>query len=88
MSPTRVALFDLDHTLLPIDSDHAWGEFTIGLGWVDAVDYKQKNDAFYTQYQNGTLDIHAYIRFATAAVCRQGAIKSIAAHEDFMRLSS
>ncbi len=81
----RIALFDLDHTLLPIDSDHAWGEFTIGLGWVDAADYKHRNDAFYAQYQAGTLDIQAYIRFATAAVCRQGATNSIAAHEDFMR---
>jgi hypothetical protein len=81
----RIALFDLDHTLLPIDSDHAWGEFTIGLGWVDAADYKHRNDGFYAQYQAGTLDIHAYIRFATAAVCRQGAANSIAAHEDFMR---
>ena len=24
----RLALFDLDHTLLPIDSDYAWGVFT------------------------------------------------------------
>ena len=23
----KLALFDLDHTLIPIDSDHAWGEF-------------------------------------------------------------
>ena len=32
-----LCLFDLDHTLLPIDSDHAWGEFMISLGWVDAA---------------------------------------------------
>jgi HAD superfamily hydrolase (TIGR01490 family) len=82
---TRIALFDLDHTLLPIDSDHAWGEFTIGRGWVDPVEFKRRNDDFYAQYQAGTLDVHAYMRFATAAICQQGAINSIAAHEDFMR---
>ena len=35
-------LFDLDHTLLPIDSDHAWGDFTVELGWVDAVDFARR----------------------------------------------
>jgi HAD superfamily hydrolase (TIGR01490 family) len=83
----HIALFDLDHTLLPIDSDHAWGEFTIARGWVDGVEFKSRNDAFYAQYQAGTLDIHAYIRFATAAIRQQGAINSIAAHEGFMRVT-
>lgn len=31
----RLALFDLDHTLLPLDSDYEWGEFTIRIGWND-----------------------------------------------------
>lgn len=84
---TRIALFDLDHTLLPIDSDHAWGEFTMAQGWVDALDFKRQNDAFYEQYKAGTLDVHAYVRFATEAVRRQGATNSIAAHADFMRAS-
>lgn len=82
---TRVALFDLDHTLIPMDSDHAWGEFTTALGWTDAGEFKRQNDAFYAQYQDGTLDIRAYARFAIAAVVRAGAAKSIAAHADFMR---
>ena len=33
----RLALFDLDHTLLPIDSDYAWGVFTQEIGWTDPV---------------------------------------------------
>ena len=28
----RLVLFDLDHTLLPIDSDFEWGEFTQRIG--------------------------------------------------------
>lgn len=80
----NVALFDLDHTLLPIDSDYAWGEFTIARGWVDPVEFKRDNDAFYAQYQAGTLDVRSYVRFATAAIRRQGATNSIAAHADFM----
>ena len=33
----KIALFDLDHTLIPIDSDYEWGEFTIALGWCDGA---------------------------------------------------
>ncbi len=84
-APLGVALFDLDHTLLPIDSDHAWGEFTIQRGWVDPVAFKRQNDAFYAQYQAGTLDVHDYVRFATQAICKRGATESIAAHAEFMR---
>ena len=80
----RVALFDLDHTLIPIDSDYEWGEFTISLGWCDATEFKRRNAEFFDQYRAGTLDIHDYVRFATQAIREQGATKSIAAHTRFM----
>jgi HAD superfamily hydrolase (TIGR01490 family) len=81
---TSLCLFDLDHTLLPLDSDHAWGEFMIGLGWVDEVTFRRANDSFYAQYQAGTLDIHAYIEFATEALRRYSAAECAAAHAQFM----
>lgn len=81
----KLTLFDLDHTLLPIDSDYAWGVFTSTIGWTDAVDFKQRNDEFFAHYQAGTLDIREYVRFATAAVREQGAIKAQAAHVQFMK---
>ena len=81
----KVALFDLDHTLIPIDSDYAWGEFTILLGWCEATEFQRRNAEFFEQYRAGTLDIHHYVRFATQAIREQGATKSIAAHVKFMR---
>jgi len=80
----KIALFDLDHTLIPFDSDYAWGEFTVSLGWCEAVEFKRRNTEFFEQYRAGTLDIHAYVRFATEALRMQGDIKSIAAQVDFM----
>lgn len=80
----KLALFDLDHTLIPIDSDYEWGEFTIALGWCDATEFKRRNVEFFEQYRAGTLDVHEYVRFATQAIRTQGAIKSEAAHARFM----
>ncbi len=80
----RVALFDLDHTLLPIDSDYEWGVFTTTIGWTDPVEFARRNDAFLAQYQAGTLDIHDYVRFATEAVCLHGVQAATAAHAQFM----
>jgi HAD superfamily hydrolase (TIGR01490 family) len=62
----RLALFDLDGTLIPQDSDHAFGEFIIGLGWADEHEFRSRNDGFFQDYQQGRLDIHAYVDFATA----------------------
>jgi len=89
MGPTRatikVTLFDLDHTLLPIDSDHAWGVFTTRIGWTDPVAFAQRNEDFYLHYQAGTLDVHDYVRFATQAVRERGEQAAHAARVDFMR---
>ena len=81
----KLALFDLDQTLLPLDSDQSWGEFTLKLGWVDAHSFKQRNDGFYADYNAGCLDIHAYVRFATEAIRQQGVAAASVAHQAFMR---
>lgn len=85
MSKPRVTFFDLDHTLLPIDSDYAWGEFTQAIGWTDPVEFKRRNDAYYEHYLAGTLDIHDYVRFAVDAVRVRGEAAYHDAHARFMR---
>jgi HAD superfamily hydrolase (TIGR01490 family) len=62
----NLALFDLDGTLIPKDSDHAFGEFAITLGWADAATFRRRNDGFYEDYLAGRLDIAAYVDFATS----------------------
>jgi HAD superfamily hydrolase (TIGR01490 family) len=81
----RVTLFDLDHTLLPIDSDYSWGEHTQRIGWTDPVEFKRRNDAFYAHYIAGTLDVHDYVRFAVEAIRMRGHEAYVQAHERFMR---
>ncbi|WP_024901757.1 histidinol-phosphatase [Robbsia andropogonis] len=81
---TRLALFDLDHTLIPTDSDHAWGRFMIQLGLVDPVQFQRDNERFYEDYKNGCLDIHAYLRVALAPLTRHSRDELDAWHARFM----
>lgn len=81
----NLCLFDLDETLIPLDSDHEWGEFVIRLGWVEEASFRRRNDAFYAQYKAGRLDIHAYIAFATEPLRERGPAAAAAAHAQFMR---
>jgi HAD superfamily hydrolase (TIGR01490 family) len=80
----NLTLFDLDGTLLPGDSDHAFGEFCIRLGWADPVQFKQRNDGFYADYQAGTLDIHAYVDFVTRPWRDRGATELARAMDRFL----
>ena len=56
----KLALFDLDHTLLNTDSDYSWGEFLVNEGLVDPIRHRQMNDQFYEDYKAGQLDPIAY----------------------------
>jgi len=78
-------LFDLDHTLLPIDSDQSWGRFTTQVGWTSKDDFLLKNEAFYQDYCRGELDIHAYVRFTTQTIRDKGPALSSAMRERFIQ---
>ncbi len=82
---TNLALFDLDHTLIPTDSDHEWGRFMIRLGLVDAESFQRQNDRFYAQYKAGTLDIHAYLAAALAPLAGKPRAQLDAWHAQYMQ---
>ena len=79
-----LALFDLDNTLIAGDSDHSWGEFLIERQLVDATHYREQNDAFYQAYQQASLDIDAYLKFAIAPLTRFTPETLAEIHREFM----
>jgi HAD superfamily hydrolase (TIGR01490 family) len=81
---SNLALFDLDHTLIPIDSDHEWGEFLVRGGHVDALEFKRRNDAFYAQYQAATLDPVEYLEFSLGTLASFERAQLDALHRQFM----
>ncbi|PCH62985.1 MAG: HAD-IB family hydrolase [SAR86 cluster bacterium] len=81
----RLALFDLDNTLLGGDSDHAWGEFLIAKELVDSQSHSDQNNAFYLQYQQGKLDVHAYVKFTLAPVLSMSLNELAQLHTEFMQ---
>jgi HAD superfamily hydrolase (TIGR01490 family) len=81
----NLALFDLDHTLIPTDSDHEWGRFMVKLGIVDAEKFALQNDAFYADYKAGALDIHAYLDAQLTPLARHSRAQLDDWHAQFMR---
>lgn len=81
----RLALFDLDNTLLGGDSDHAWGDYLCERGILDAVTYKTRNDEFYQDYLAGTLNLTDYLNFSLEILGRTEMAQLDEWHRDFMR---
>ena len=59
----NLALFDLDNTLLAGDSDYNWSLFLIREGLLDAKTHHDRNEQFYADYKNGSLDIVEFLKF-------------------------
>ena len=81
----NLCLFDLDGTLIETDSDHAFGEFLVSIGWADGENFRRRNDAFLADYQAGRLDLAAYLDFATSAWRARPLDEAVAVRADFMR---
>lgn len=81
----NLALFDLDHTLLPLDSDNEWGRFLVRKGVLDADQFGAANARFFAQYQAGTLDPDEYLEFALGTLARFKRRELDAWHQEFMQ---
>jgi HAD superfamily hydrolase (TIGR01490 family) len=81
----KLALFDLDNTLLAGDSDFEWAQFLIEQGVLDREVYQARNQAFYDQYKAGTLDIHEFLDFQLKPLSRHSRDVLEAWHREFMQ---
>lgn len=81
----RLALFDLDNTLLAGDSDFEWAQFLIEQGVLDQEVYEARNQEFYDQYKAGTLDIHEFLDFQLKPLARHPRSQLDAWHREFMQ---
>jgi HAD superfamily hydrolase (TIGR01490 family) len=80
----RLALFDLDNTLLAGDSDYEWGQFLVDRGVLRREEYEAQNLAFYEQYKAGTLDIHEFLGFALRPLAEHAPQDLERWHREFM----
>jgi HAD superfamily hydrolase (TIGR01490 family) len=81
----KLALFDLDYTLLEGDSDVAWAQFLIEEGVLHPEEYHAKNLWFAERYKDGTLDIHEFLDFQLAPLAQHPRAKLEAWHQGFMQ---
>jgi HAD superfamily hydrolase (TIGR01490 family) len=81
----KLALFDLDNTLLHGDSDYEWAQFLIEEGVLHRDEYNAKNDWFYERYKDGTLDIRDFLAFQLTPIARRPRPQLDAWHNDFMQ---
>ena len=80
----NLAIFDLDNTLINIDSGHAWSAFLIKKMPDDAAQTEAQNEKFYRDYQNGCLDIDAFCKFHLAPLARYSKEELAEFHREFM----
>ena len=81
----KLALFDLDNTLLNGDSDFEWAQFLIEQGVLDRELFEAKNLEFYEQYKRGTLDINEFLDFQLKPLARHPRNILDSWHEAFMQ---
>src|SRR5258708_32854490 len=66
----RLALFDLDPTLLPIDSADAWSHFLVRAGGLDPDRHLAQIRRFADDYRSGDFDPEVYLAFQMGLLAR------------------
>jgi len=68
---TRLALFDLDHTLLSGDSDVLWCEFLVGQGHLARAEFEPRNLQMAARYRAGSVTPAEFCNFYVATLAGQ-----------------
>lgn len=86
MTTRRLALFDLDHTLLPLDSDYQWADFLARTGRAgDPTEARRRNDDLMERYNRGELTAEQAAEFMLGLLAAHSPVELAAWHEEFMR---
>ncbi|WP_454726044.1 MULTISPECIES: HAD family hydrolase [Cupriavidus] len=80
-----LALFDLDHTLLPLDSEYEWARYLVEAGAADAREVEANNALWLAEYGAGRLDFHRHAAFALGLLARHPRARLEALRDGFMR---
>ena len=81
----RLALFDLDHTLLPLDSDYQWADFLARTGRAgDPQEARRRNDALMDEYNAGRLTAEQAAEFMLGLLAAHRPSDLAIWHEEFM----
>lgn len=84
-SPTRLALFDLDHTLLPLDSDYQWADYLARTGRAgDPAEAQRRNEELMDRYNAGELSAEESAEFMLGLLSRASMPELAIWHEAFM----
>ena len=82
---TTLALFDLDHTLLPIDTDYEWVEWLSRNNLAgDPAEVKRRNQEIMDKYDAGQLTIEESAAFVLSFLTMHSPFELAAYHERFM----
>ncbi|QRR44439.1 HAD family hydrolase [Bordetella pertussis] len=86
MESSHLALFDLDHTLLPLDSDYQWADFLARTGRAgDPAEARRRNDDLMERYNRGELTAEQAAEFMLGLLAAHSPVELAAWHEEFMR---
>ncbi|MDW3682683.1 HAD family phosphatase [Cupriavidus sp. CV2] len=80
-----LALFDLDHTLLPLDSEYEWARYLVQAGAADAREVEANNALWLAEYTAGRLDFHRHAGFALGLLARHPRARLETLRSGFMR---
>lgn len=82
---TRLALFDLDHTLLPLDSDYQWADYLARTGRAgDPAEAQRRNEELMERYNAGQLTAEQSAEFMLGLLARASMPELARWHESFM----
>ena len=59
----KLAIFDLDHTILNCNSDHSWLDYLINKGFIKSEEYFEQNAEFQKKFKEGNVNYKDYYEF-------------------------